>query len=87
MTKHDVVVYVSNNCSHCEKVVAKLKEWDVNFREKNVSENREHFKELQRQKIYGTPAAFIDGEQVLGFQKGKLQRKLGIYNDISFNVH
>ncbi|GGD05081.1 hypothetical protein GCM10007216_39670 [Thalassobacillus devorans] len=85
MSEHEVVVYVSNNCAHCKKVIAKLKEWNVDFKEKNVSENKTHFKELQQQKIYGTPATFIDGNKVLGFQQGKLRRLLGIYNDFSFN--
>jgi glutaredoxin len=78
MSNAKVVVYTSQNCAQCDQVLAKLSEWDVNFEERNVSENREHFKELQSKRIYGTPATFIDGEKILGFQERKLKRTLGI---------
>ncbi|MBM7554381.1 glutaredoxin family protein [Thalassobacillus pellis] len=82
MTKHGVIVYVSNDCRHCEQVVNQLKEWEVDFVEKNVTNNRESFKELQRERVYGTPATFIGGRKVLGFQKRKLKRELGIYENM-----
>ncbi|ARI78850.1 glutaredoxin family protein [Halobacillus mangrovi] len=78
MSNSNVVVYTSRNCTQCEHVIAKLSEWGVDFEERNVSENREYFKELQSKRIYGTPATFIDGEKILGFQVRKLKRTLGI---------
>ncbi|WP_082235578.1 glutaredoxin family protein [Halobacillus massiliensis] len=78
MSQHKVVVYTSNGCSQCEKVIGKLSEWDIDFEEKNISENKTYFKELQRQNVYGTPATFIDDEKVLGYQERKLKRIFGI---------
>ncbi|WP_181350163.1 glutaredoxin family protein [Thalassobacillus sp. CUG 92003] len=77
-----IVVYVSNNCSHCDKVVARLEEWELDYEVRNVSDNKTHFKELQQEKIYGTPATFIGDERILGYQEGKLKRTLGIMTDI-----
>lgn len=73
-----VIVYTSRNCNYCEKVIAKLYEWKVKYEERNISEDRSHFKELQRQSVYGTPAIFINGEKILGYQERKMKRMLGI---------
>ncbi|MGI8316503.1 glutaredoxin family protein [Halobacillus mangrovi] len=78
MNNSKVVVYISRNCTQCEHVIARLSEWGVDFEERNVSDNREHFKELQSKRIYGTPATFVDGEKILGYQERKLKRILGI---------
>ncbi|KHE71617.1 glutaredoxin family protein [Halobacillus sp. BBL2006] len=78
MSNAKVVVYTSQNCAQCDQVLAKLSEWDIDYEERNVSENRAHFKELQSKRIYGTPATFIDDEKILGFQERKLKRTLGI---------
>lgn len=78
MTDAKVVVYTSRNCMKCEQVLEKLSEWDIDFEERNVSENREFFKELQSKNIYSTPATFIGGEKILGFQERKLKRLLKV---------
>ncbi|MFC7063673.1 glutaredoxin family protein [Halobacillus seohaensis] len=78
MNQHRVVVYTSNQCSDCEQVLTKLKEWDIEYEEKNISQVQSYFKELQNQKVYGTPATFINDEKVLGYQEHKLKRTLGI---------
>ncbi|TGB01843.1 glutaredoxin family protein [Halobacillus salinus] len=86
MIDSKVVVYTSRDCVHCESVITKLSEWNIDFEERNISDNREYFKELQKQKVYGTPATFVDGEKVLGFQERKLKRILGIpYEAKQFN--
>ncbi|MFQ3545153.1 glutaredoxin family protein [Halobacillus rhizosphaerae] len=78
MSDQMVVVYTSNDCSNCDKLISRLSEWEVNYQEKNISENRQYFKELQSKKVYGTPATFIDDEKILGYQERKLRRTLGI---------
>lgn len=86
MSDSKVVVYTSHDCVHCASVVTKLSEWDIDFEERNISDNREYIKELQKQKVYGTPATFVDDEKVLGFQEKKLRRVLGIpYESQSMN--
>ncbi|RWZ52265.1 glutaredoxin family protein [Halobacillus fulvus] len=78
MNDSTVVVYTSRNCSKCDLILEKLSEWNVQYEERNISDNREYFRELQSQKVYGTPATFINGEKVLGFQERKLKRVLGL---------
>ncbi|QDP39140.1 glutaredoxin family protein [Radiobacillus deserti] len=78
MMKQNVVVYVSTGCDECNKVIHHLEDWGVPFIEKNINENKEYFRELQRNKVYGTPAVFTDDEVVLGFQERKLKQTLGI---------
>jgi thioredoxin reductase (NADPH) len=73
-----VVVYSSTGCPHCQKVKEQLKEWDIPYEEKNVSEHKEYFEELQQRKIFGTPATLINGKIVLGFQREKMKKLLGI---------
>ncbi|UFT99810.1 glutaredoxin family protein [Radiobacillus kanasensis] len=78
MTKQNVVVYVSNGCGECKKVINHLEDWGVPFIEKNINENKEYFRELQKNKVYGTPAVFKDDDIVLGFQERRLKQTLGI---------
>jgi len=73
----EVVIYTSSGCPHCNQVKQQLKEWDVPYEERNVSDSREHFEELQRRKIFGTPATYINGKLVLGFQPEKMKKLLG----------
>lgn len=84
MNHPKVIVYTSRNCSNCDRVLSKLEEWKIDFEERNISENREFFKELQSKKVYGTPATFIDDEKVLGFQERKLKRLLNIQYEQRF---
>ncbi|WP_173917773.1 glutaredoxin family protein [Halobacillus sp. Marseille-Q1614] len=85
MSQHKVIVYTSNQCSQCEKVIKKLSEWNIDFEERNISDDRTYFKELQSQNVYGTPATFINDEKVLGYQERKLKRTLGIQDTGRFH--
>lgn len=79
MSKKQVLIYVSDDCSQCKKVIKLLENNDISFREKNVTQNKENMKELQERGIYGTPAVFVEGSQVIqGYQKNKLKYALGI---------
>ncbi|MRH43640.1 glutaredoxin family protein [Aquibacillus halophilus] len=84
MTNHDVVVYVSSNCKQCEQVLSLLDDWGVTYQEINTSKDRDYMKELQKNNIYGTPATFIGNEIVLGLQKNKLKRELGLEANKTF---
>lgn len=78
MTKHEVIVYSSNGCSYCEQVKGFLKEHGIAFEERNGSIHKEYFDQLKERKIFGTPATFIDGKLVLGFQEKKFNKLLGL---------
>lgn len=84
LSNPNVIVYTSRNCNYCDKVITKLEEWEIDYEERNVSENREQFRELQRRNVYGTPAVFIDGEKILGFQERKMKNRLGIKEETPY---
>ncbi|MEI7027042.1 FAD-dependent oxidoreductase [Paenibacillus sp. y28] len=71
-----VIVYTSSGCPHCHKVKEQLQEWGLAYEERNVSEVKEYFEELQAKRIFGTPATYIGGKPVLGFQPEKMKQRL-----------
>ena len=73
-----VVVYSSNTCPYCHMAMDYLKENNVEFEEKNVSEDDEARKFLVKNKIMGVPAIYVDEELIMGFDKVKLNELLGL---------
>lgn len=84
MTDQHVVVYTSDDCTQCRKLINKLNEWSVPYEEKNISRNHSFVKELQERKVYGAPAVFINERKILGFQEYKLKKELGLTEDYTF---
>lgn len=78
MADQQVIVYTSDDCSQCKKLIDKLDEWNVSYEEKNISRNNTFIKELQKNKVYGAPATFVGDDKILGFQEYKLKKALGI---------
>ncbi|MCP1354539.1 FAD-dependent oxidoreductase [Aneurinibacillus migulanus] len=78
---NNVIVYTSQGCPYCKKVKEQLTAWGIQFDERNVSENYEYFEELQQKKIFGTPATYINGKLVLGFQEAKMKKLLNLPED------
>ncbi|GGJ90786.1 hypothetical protein GCM10007063_11780 [Lentibacillus kapialis] len=78
MGDHEVIVYTSENSSQCEKLLDQLSQWDINYKQCNVTEYKEYLNELQEAGIYGTPATFVDERVVLGTQLNKIKQALGI---------
>lgn len=50
----------------------------VAFIDKNVREDPAALEELQKLGYRATPVTLIDGEMVVGFDRGKLERLLGL---------
>ena len=46
--------------------------------DKNIREDKGAFEELQKMGYRATPVTVIDGEVVVGFDRGKLERLLGL---------
>jgi len=53
-----------------------LKENGIDFEERNASTHKEYLDELKLRKIYATPATYINGKLVLGFQEKKFRKLL-----------
>jgi hypothetical protein len=78
MSNSKVTIYVSENSVESNKVIRLMEDYDIPYKIKNVSENHALMKELQAKDIYGTPATYVDNQEViLGYQKNKIKYALG----------
>lgn len=74
----EVIVYSSLGCPYCEKVKKQLKEWNIEYEERNVSLHKQYFDELRAKKVFGTPATYVNGKLILGFQEKKFKKAFGL---------
>lgn len=76
---HRVTVYTSSTCPWCAAAKAYLSKNNIPYREVNVSFNPSAADELVRRTGHtGVPQIDIDGTFVIGFDKPKINRLLGI---------
>ncbi|WP_174615738.1 glutaredoxin family protein [Virgibacillus ihumii] len=80
MNEKNVIVYVSDDCSQCDKLLEHLNKLNVNYQTKNVTENHKYMEQLQEKGVFGTPVTFVDNQMILGLQKNKMNRMLGESN-------
>ena len=72
-------VFSTPFCPYCITLKQFLKERDVEFEEVDVSENKEALDEMVRKSgQMGVPVVEIDGEIVIGFDRERISRLLGI---------
>lgn len=72
----DVVVYTSNTCPYCTLAKNYLEEQDVAYTEKNVQTDKLARQELMEMGHMGVPVIVIDGEEIVGFDKDKIDEAL-----------
>lgn len=72
----DVKVYTSSTCPYCVSAKEYLKEKGVEYTEKNVQTDKEARKELMAMGHMGVPVLVIDGEEIVGFDKDKIDNLL-----------
>lgn len=73
---HDVTIYTSNTWPYCVSAKDYLQEKGVAFVEKNIQTDPEARKELMRMGHMGVPVIVIDGEEIVGFNKAKMDELL-----------
>lgn len=71
-----VIVYTSSTCPYCTMAKDYLTEKDVAFEEKNVQIDKEARSELMAKGYTGVPVIVIDDEEIVGFDKAKLDSLL-----------
>ncbi|MBD3296418.1 MAG: NrdH-redoxin [Candidatus Omnitrophica bacterium] len=75
----NVMVYSTPTCPYCKKAKQYLKENDIEFEDIDVSEDQEKAREMsEKSGQMGVPVVEVDGEFVVGFDKGKLDSLLGL---------
>ena len=74
-----VKVYSTPTCPFCLRVKQYLKDNSVEFEDIDVSADQARIKEMvQKSGQMGVPVVDIEGDIVVGFDKGKIAEKLGI---------
>ncbi len=74
-----VVVYTTPTCPHCKSAKRYLKERRIPFREVDVSRSEEAGRSLKRKSGQtGVPVIDVNGQIIVGFNRPKLDRALGI---------
>ena len=71
-----VRVYTSNTCPYCTMAKDYLKDKEVAFEEKNVQTDKEARQELMAMGYTGVPVICVDDEQIVGFDKARLDELL-----------
>ncbi|MBW2057241.1 MAG: glutaredoxin family protein [Deltaproteobacteria bacterium] len=73
-----IIVFTGSSCPWCNRVKAYLKEKRFRFREVNVERDRDGARELQRRGITGVPVVLIGSHTIVGFDKARIDKLLGI---------
>lgn len=74
-----VIVYSTQTCPYCNMVKDFLKENNIEFEDVNVSQNQERAQEMiQKSGQMGVPVVDVNGQIVIGFNKEKIKKLLGL---------
>jgi len=69
----DITIYSTNTCPHCVAAKEYFNQKGIPFTEKNVQTDMNARKELMSMGHMGVPVIFIDGEEVVGFDKERIE--------------
>ncbi len=69
----EVIVFSSNTCPYCTLAKNYLDEKGVAYIEKNVQTDKDARAELMGMGHMGVPVLVIDGEEIVGFDKDRLE--------------
>jgi len=73
---NEVIVYTSSTCPYCTLAKNHLTEKGVSYVEKNVSTDKDARKELMAMGHMGVPVVVINGQEIVGFDKEKIDTLL-----------
>lgn len=71
-----VEIYTSNSCGYCNMAKDYFKENNIEYIEYNVSENSQYRKDLMKKGYMSVPVIVIEGEEVIGFDKNRIEKLL-----------
>lgn len=75
----NVIIYTTPSCVYCKAAKAFFKENNVSFAEKDVAKDVQARDDMVRKSgMMAVPVIDINGEIVIGFDKPKLSKLLGI---------
>lgn len=74
-----IVMFTTPTCSHCKTAKRYLREKGYKFREVDVSRDQKAAQDMVRKTgQQGVPQLWIDNKPVVGFDRNKINRLLGI---------
>ncbi len=74
-----VKVYSTKTCPHCVRAKEYLSDNKIEFEDIDVAEDQEKAREMvDLTGQMGVPVIVIDGEAIVGFDRAKIQKALGI---------
>ncbi len=75
----EIKVYSTPTCPYCLRLKDHLKASNISFESIDVSENEAGLSEMVKLSgQMGVPVISIDGEVIIGFDKEKIDKKLGL---------
>lgn len=72
----NVIMYATKDCPYCAKTREYLTEKGVNWEERDIDTSPQAAAEWKAKGGVGTPLVLIDGEEIQGFDKAKLDAAL-----------
>ena len=77
--QHKVIIFTTPTCSFCRAAKQYLKQKKIRFREVDVSKDQRAAKDMVRKTgQQGVPVILINNRPIVGFDKNKINRFLGI---------
>jgi glutaredoxin-like YruB-family protein len=73
---NSIVIYSTDTCPHCQSAKSYLARKGFDFQEKNVQTDKEARQELIDKGYRGVPVLVIDGTDIVGFDKEKINQLL-----------
>lgn len=74
-----IKIYSTSSCPYCVTLKEFLKEKGIEFEDVNVGQDAQAREEMiNKSGQMGVPVVDIDGEIIVGFDKGKISKLLGI---------
>jgi glutaredoxin-like YruB-family protein len=80
MAEHKkVVIYTTPTCPYCKQTKDYLKENEIEYQEMDVANDSEKAQEMiDKSGQMGVPVIDIEGEIIVGFDKEKIDKALGL---------
>ncbi|MEA3317833.1 MAG: glutaredoxin domain-containing protein, partial [Bacteroidota bacterium] len=78
-TAKRIIVYSTPSCPHCTTLKNYLKQYNINFRDIDISKDQKMAQELVKKSgQQGVPQTEINGKIIVGFDKSKIDKTLNI---------
>jgi glutaredoxin len=78
VSEKEVVIFTQHACRFCKLEKEWLTHRDIDFKERDITDDPTALSDLEAIPAFTTPVALIDGEVVHGFDRRKLEQLLGI---------